>query len=242
MVSNPSSVLIYIAYLPLVVVIAWIARQSGDSAIAMHYLVGAPMMIPWNSIAFRIGWSVNIEIFQRTFEFNLISRTSMLIAMIGKTVAEAAAGMIAAALALILLLSLVSVPFGSISVLPWTLSVLLALIGIMVVGLALSPIMVLTGGRAGYFNAILAFGVTLNGFLFPLSQLPIGIEVIARIFPTSWAMNGLVRSIRDGGWSPELGGELAVSLALSCVWLAFTYFLMKRVEARVRVTGVLGTF
>ncbi|MDD5289216.1 MAG: hypothetical protein PHY28_08925, partial [Dehalococcoidales bacterium] len=121
------------------------------------------------------------------------------------------------------------------------LSVLVAIIGVFMVGLFFAPFMTLARGRGGFFNAFMPFAAVLSGFLFPVDRLPSGLLVIARLLPTSWAMDGVWQSIQGSSWL-QVATSWGISILLSALWFWVIYFMFKMVEKRIRVTGALGTY
>lgn len=104
-----------------------------------------------------------------------------------------------------------------------------------------APLMVLVGGRSGFFNAITPFGVTFSGFLYPITRLPDGLEIVGRFLPTSWAMDAAIRSA-EGGDTLRIIGDWGAGLALTGAYLMLIYLMFRKVEERVRVTGILSTY
>lgn len=104
-----------------------------------------------------------------------------------------------------------------------------------------APLMVLVGGRSGFFNAFTPFGVTFSGFLYPITRLPDGLEIVGRFLPTSWAMDAAIRSA-EGGDTLRIIGDWGAGLALTGAYLMLIYLMFRKVEERVRVTGILSTY
>ena len=78
----------------------------------------------------------------------------------------------------------------------------------------LSPLMVLTRARAGVPNLFTWAGVILGGLLFPVSLLPMGVELVARLLPTSWAMEAVIRSMDGGASVVWIAARWAIALGL----------------------------
>jgi ABC-type multidrug transport system permease subunit len=232
----------FIGGVPIAAVLAWIAIRSDNPNVLNYILVGAPLMTIWNMVIFRVGWSLNTELNGRTLEFCMISRTPMIILMFGKALAQIAYSIPAGIIALIAMF-LVTRQLPHVASYPLLfVSLCCIIIGVAIIGLLLAATMVLVGGRAGFFNAIIPLGALLTGFIFPIDRLPIGLEVVARLLPTSWAMAGIWQSIRgpDSVWS--VAGIWAAFILASAVLLGITYLMFKTVEKRVRITGVLATY
>ena len=240
--TSISSLSFLVQAIPVVAVLAWIATRSDSAFVLTYLLVGAPLMAIWNGVVFRVGWSLNSELNGHTLEFALISRTPMMLVMFGKSLAQLAYGIPAGIIALLTML-LVTREFPAVSNFAFLMvSLFFAVISLAVFSLLFSPLMVLAGGRAGFFNFIIPLGVLVSGFMFPINQLPTWLEVIARLLPTSWAMSGIWQSITgpESLWS--LVSAWAACILTSAVLVGITYLMFKVVERRIRVTGVLGTY
>jgi ABC-2 type transport system permease protein len=231
-----------IGAIPTVAVIAWVAIRSNSPDVLTYLLIGAPLVGVWNGVIFRVGWSLNEELTGRTLEFALISRTPLILVMLGKSLAQLAYGIPAGIVSVITMLIVIR-QFPTVASVPsLIISMVLVLIGLAASSLLLAPLMVLVGGRAGFFNAIMALGVMASGFLFPIDQLPFGFEVVSRLLPTSWAMSGVWQSIVGAASIWSLLGDWAACLLTTSVIYVITYLMFRAVEKRIRVTGVLGTY
>jgi ABC-type uncharacterized transport system permease subunit len=181
-------------------VYAWIARQSGNPNVSTYLIIGGPLMVMSNRVIFRVGWSLTSEVNSGTLEFSLISQTSMITVFVGKTLAQLVSSLPNALAYLVTIYFVTGSQFtvAEIGLLPF--SVLVAIVGVFMVGLFFAPFMTLARGRGGFFNAFMPFAAVLSGFLFPVDRLPTGLLVIARLLPTSWAMDGVWQSIQGSSW------------------------------------------
>jgi ABC-type multidrug transport system permease subunit len=241
-VSNIGSMAQVLGIIPPAIVVAWVARQSNDPAVLTYVSVGVPLMAIWNGVIFNVGWSLNRELSSGTLGFVIISRTQMMTVLIGKTLAQIAISTPVAVIGLVIML-LVSfqVPLvAEIGLLVF--SLLLMAIALVVTSLLFAPLTVLVGGRGGFFNAIMPFGVVLSGFYFPIDRLPVALQVIARILPTSWAMNGVWQSIQGVESWGLIVSTWGMCLITSAAVFGITYLLFQIVEKRIRTTGSLVTF
>ena len=232
----------FIGAIPTAIVVAWVAKNSGNNEVVTYLLVGGPMINMWNNVIFRTGWSLSDEMSGRTLDFTLVSRTPLMLALWGKSLAQLVYGLptwfISLATMLIFIRQMPSVAdYPSLVV-----SIFLIFVGLSVCSLFMSPLMVLVGGRAGFFNIFMGLGVMVSGFMFPITRLPYGLMIIARLLPTSWAMSGVWQSITgyDSYWSILLAW--GACLLTSAIILFFTYLMFRAVEKRIRVTGILGRY
>ena len=229
-----------IGAIPLVAMLAWIASESDDPTVLAYISVGVFLMVVWNTSVFRIGAALSGELFQGTLELNLMSRSPLMLVMLGKVLALAAFSSLTGIAAVVTVLA-VSQQFIDVANVPLLLiSLIFAMPALIDGGFIFTPLLVLVGGRPGFFNAILPFGVVFGGFLYPISLLPAGLQTIARFLPTSWAMDGVIRSVEGGGPAWRIAGDWGVALALTALYLTLTYFMFRKVEERVRVTGILS--
>ena len=237
--TNSTILLLMVRATLMVSVIAWIAGQSNDPSVLTYILVGAPLMSIWEGVLHRVGWSLSSELFSRTLEFTLVSRTQLIFVMFGKSLAQVLYG----------------IPFGIVSfvtifvitgILPEVSSIgllipsfLLVIMSMTITSLLIAPLLVIVGGRGGFFDALIPFGVVLSGFLFPIDRLPVALEIAARCLPSSWAMECVWYAIEgyDSLWTVfgSLGMYILSLLAITII----TYTLFKLVEKRIRITGGL---
>jgi ABC-2 type transport system permease protein len=239
---NLNSLTFVVGAIPTVAVYAWIALQSHDLARISYLMVGAPLMSIWNGVVFRTGWSLDNEMGQRTLEFALISKTPMLVVLFGKALAQLAYGIPVGIISL-LAMYLITHQIPNVAS-PWLLmvSLIFILIGLAVVSLLFAPVLVLAGGRAGFFNGILPFGVILSGFVFPADRLPLVLKELALVLPTSWAMSSVWRSIDGSGSTWTIVTGWLMCLVTSVILFVLTYVLFRVIEKRMRVTGSMGSY
>ena len=69
-----------------------------------------------------------------------------------------------------------------------------------------------------------------------------GVELVARFLPVSWGMDAVLLSLDSQGAAGDAAQYLAIALAISLAYLAFSQLLLRRVEYRIRVIGDLGRF
>ena len=232
----------FIGAIPTVAVIAWVGLRSGNPDVLTYLLVGAPLIHVWNGVILRVGWSLADEMSGRTLEFALVSRTPLMLVMMGKSLAQLVYGIPTGIVSLVTMLIIVRQVPAVADIPSLLVSLLLILVGVAVFSLFMAPLMVLVGGRAGFFNVFMGLGVMISGFLFPIDRLPNWLTVIARVLPTSWAMDGVWKSIAgyESYWS--IISAWGACILDSAVILGITYLMFRAVEKRIRITGVLGIY
>jgi ABC-type uncharacterized transport system permease subunit len=232
----------YLVPVPGAVVFAWIARQSPDPAVVTYVLVGVPLMAISTAMMFNVGSSLEIEIRGGTIEFALISHTTMLTMLISKSIAQVITSMATALISLATVFAIAHqfLSVAYIGLLPF--SLLLALLSIMVTSLFFSPYLFLIRGGGGLFAVYGPFVTVLSGFLFPIATLPKALYIVARALPNSWAMDAIWQSIRGNVSEMQVVLSWGICAAVIMTWFTVTYFMVKLVEKRIRVTGDLARY
>ncbi len=221
----------------MAIIYTWIAMQKGDRAVLSYLSVGLPLMTVWSGVAFRIGYTLSSELSGQVLQFVYISRTPVIVVSLGKALAQVLWGLPVGIVSFfVIFLMTRSLPDVSQPV-AMIVSLLLVIIGITVASLFFSPLMVLVGGRGGFFNTVIPFGLVLSGFVFPVDKLPVVLMVPARLMPTSWAMDGIRLSSTAGSTWTEIFTSWGLCLLTSVFLGVVTFFMFSIVERRLRVTG-----
>ncbi len=219
--------------------LAWIIYRSGNLASLGFLMVGVAMIAVWAGAVADGGWSLETELYSGTLDFTLISRTPMSLVLFSKMLSqilhEIPTGIVAAVTVLLVARSVPHIAD------PWALlfSLLLVIIGVLLVSTTMASLVVLAGARAGVFMGIVPFGAVISGFIVPVSELPRTMEVIARMVPSSWAMDGAWNAITGSGTWSHTAGSWAVSIMVSAIWFLGTVYLCKIVEKRIRIEGTI---
>lgn len=227
----------YLATIPMAAVFTWIAMQRGDSEVLAYLSIGLPLMTVWSGVSFRIGYTLTTELSNQVLQFVYISRTPVIIVSLGKALAQVLWGLPTGIISFMVIFLMTRTLPDISNPTALVISLLLVVAGITVASLFFSPMMVLVGGRGGFFNTIIPFGLVLSGFLFPIDRLPVVLKVLARLMPTSWAMDGVRLSLGTGGSWPEIFGSWGMCLLTSVLLGGITYAMFRIVERRIRITG-----
>jgi|WetSurMetagenome_2_1015567.scaffolds.fasta_scaffold147117_2 ABC-type multidrug transport system permease subunit len=242
-ISNAVVTLGYIiGAIPTSIVAAWVALKSGRPEVLTYLIVAAPLIHVWRGAILRVGWSLDDELWQRTLEPAFISRTPIIVAFFGKALANIVFGLPAGIAALLSMLVIIRQIPAIADVPSLIISLVLILLSISVTSILMAPMVILAGGRGGFFNAIMTIGILISGFMVPIKTLPLGFKIAARFLPTSWAMEGVWKSITGytSYWEilQSWGGCLLMCAFIGTV----TYLMFRAVEQRIRIKGLLSTY
>ena len=228
--------------LPMAWLMVWMGGRSGDPDVFVYVAVGVFVTLIWMKCTLQMNWAMAREFQEGTAELLLISRTPFILITGAKILATATLNVVASAVVVLgsLLIFDQSVEVSSVPRLVVSLS--FAVFAVVTTAFVFTPLNVLTRARGGAVLAVTWFGVVFGGLLFPISVLPGGLQVIARFLPTTWAMEGVRHSLQGEESLWQAAGEWMASLGLTVLLLFVIYFMFKKVEERVRVSGVLSTF
>lgn len=226
--------------LPLAFLIGWVAGQSGDARVVTYVAIGVFLMRTWTQGVFDMGWSLQTERFMGTFELQFAARSPLMVVMLGKATAlavVAAQGGLAGTL-LVLIMARTSLSADQLAVV--VPSLLLALIALFASSFVFTPLMVLARGGGGFFEAIRPFGVVFGGFLAPVSKLPVWLQPVAWVLPSSWAMAALVASLEQPGALLTVAPFWSAALGISVLYLLAAAQLFRIIERQVLRDGTLA--
>jgi ABC-type multidrug transport system permease subunit len=223
-------------------VLAWIVYQSHAFGTLGYVAIGTALLAMWTGVLTMGGWTLEGELYGRTLDFMMISRTRMPVILFSKNIGQV----------------LYQIPTGLVSFFTaiavgrmWpdfsnmptlVLSLLLVLLSMVVIGFFFSALVVLVSGRAGFFLGLVPFIAVIMGFILPVNQLPLWLEIPARITPSAWGMDTVWAAINGiDSWN-TVARDWGICLLLIAVWLGIIYYLCSIVEKRIRITGNLGDY
>lgn len=234
------SLSIFLIFVPYMAIVGWIVGRASNPAVLTFVSFGAIFFTIWHLTSYRAGHALQNEFMNQTVDTMILAPTPLSVIVLGRVLAIVAIAAISAPVSFFVFTIVADgLPHIS-SPLTVAASVLLVLLALIIVSFFFSPLYVLSGGGRGYVNAVAPFGVVFSGFLYPIDILPIYLEPIAWILPTSWAMDAVVLASRGGGFSSEMLFDWAMAATLSLVWLFATLWMFRVVESRVRRSGMLG--
>ncbi len=228
--------------IPLAVVLAWIVSKGASSVPIDYLVVGVLLMSIWNRVSIRLGWSITGDILVGTYDYIATTRTPLALIVFARALAISVLGILSG-LVPILVIVWISGQFIRVAEpLLLVFGIGIGAFSVLSVSIIFAPLFLLVRGREGFFNVIRPLGVVLGGFFYPVAFLAPGIEFLARILPAAWAMDAVLLALEPEGDVLRGAQYLAISLAVSLAYLALAYWLLVKVERRVRVDGNMRAF
>ena len=227
------------AYLPSVLVLSWIASRSDDPVVVQYIAFGAFILTMWNQFLSEMSWQLGGELYDGTFALSLVTRTPVMLATLGKSLATATFGLAYGTLAFITVLLISGQPLDSANTSLLAASVAVTVLAILTTGFLLSPLSVLRRGAGGMINVFIQMGTVFGGILFPVALLPESLRFLSWLLPSSWAMQGIAASIRGGEAGSSIAGDLLAASSLAALYAALAVLVFRRVEKHLRVSGAI---
>ena len=222
---------------PRFAVLAWIAGQSEDSSVVATVSVGIVLLVIWTAAAFRVSFTLRNEAFLGTLDLNMLARSPLALITLGKAAAVTLSFVPNAIAALIVVFAVTRQPITVAALPAFAVAMTLAILALLAVAFVLLPMLFIIGNRAGSFAAITPFGAVLSGFVYPIDVLPGALEVVARLMPTSWAMETVRWSIFGGHDASDFAGHWGIAAALTALYVAISVWLFRVAETRIRRSG-----
>jgi ABC-type multidrug transport system permease subunit len=222
------------------ITVGYIVGRSGNPTAVSYVFVGASLMALWSTGVFTTGWSLSDEHWNGTLDLTMTSRTPVAVVLFGKALAIMASLLISTFVVFLVVLAFAGRFTPVAEPVALFVSGLFAVAAVIATSFVFAPFSFLHGARGGFFNAIMPGGTVVSGFLYPVGLLPDSIEAIARLMPTSWAMEAVVRSVDGESSFARIATDWAVASLLIVAFLLLAGWLFRVAEKRVRVVGNLG--
>jgi ABC-2 type transport system permease protein len=220
----------------------FLARMAGRTQIdVIHTLLGSGVMGLWSTLLFTSFFDLRADRREGTLELLVGSPTSIFSILSIRAFANVLLGSASFLLSMIVAMALFdfSLPLGNLPA--FLVSLAIMLFSFWCIGIFLSHWPVVSRLSGLFINYLeLPIGL-LTGFMFPVSLLPTWAQWLSTLTPMSWAFNSLSASLQPGIDMPNLWANWMMTLGISLVYLAGTFFMSKRVQDMIRVTGELSS-
>ena len=210
---------------------------GGKPGFGLFAVTGAGMVGIWNNNLWSSGEIVNHERQSGTLSLLIASPTSLLLVLLGKSLANAVTSIIAMGTTFVTGSIVYHLELGISNPLGFALGLALTVIALACLGLVLGSLFVLTR-NTGYVMNVANYPIyLLSGLAVPLTILPIWTRPLSVALAPTWG--NLVLNQTAG----SLPGSSVVSfmwlIGLSVIYLLIALALFKRVEYRARQAGNL---
>lgn len=215
-----------------------IYRYGGKPDLGLYAVIGAGMIGIWNNNLWTSGSIVQDERRGGTLELLVAAPTSLEIVLLGKSLSNAVASILALAITFGTGLVAYRLPLDIDQPLAFAGAVLLTLIAMTMLGLLLGSLFVLARA-AGQLATVLNYPIfILSGLTFPLTVLPLWIRPLSYSLVSTWGNLALARAAGAAAQSSLWITYLALA-GLSVVYFVLGHYLYRLIERIVRERGGL---
>jgi ABC-2 type transport system permease protein len=221
----------------------FLARMAGRTQIDLiHTIIGSGVMGLWSTLLFTSFYDLRADRREGTLELLVGSPTLIFSILSIRTFANVLLGSLSflLSLAVAFLLFGFSPPLSNLPYILISLAVLFFCFWCLGLFLAHWPVV---SRLSGLFVNYLELPVgMLTGFMFPISLLPGWAQWLSGLTPMVWAFNGLSSAFQDGVVDPSsLWKNWLMALSIASVYLIMTFFMSKKVQDMIRVTGEMSS-
>ena len=219
----------------------FLARAAGTQIDFIHTIIGSGVMGLWSTLLFTSFYDLRADRREGALELLVGSPTSIFSILSVRVFANVLLGCFSFLLSVIVALLAFdfSPPLSNLPFILVSLAVLFFSFWCIGIFLAHWPVV---SRLSGFFVNYLELPVgMLTGFMFPISLLPGWAQWLAYLTPMVWAFKGLTIAIQPGIDFSSLWQNWLMALGIACVYLIGTFFMSKRVEDMIRVTGELSS-
>jgi len=209
---------------------------SSDNFVA-YVVLGSGLWSLWSSIAFSSAGDISRERHSNTLSIIFSAPADFRLILLGKILGNTFLALGSFALSVLYATILYRNP---ISVNNWGLlglSMILTIVAFVVMSIFIAYLLTLSRKTEIYMNCIGVPFTLICGFVFPIENLPIGIQYISWIFPPTWAVRLLRYSVTD---TPYGFLENLIPLVISIVaFIALASWLYRIISRQTKVLGTL---
>jgi len=215
-----------------------IYQYGGKPNLSLYAVIGAGMIGIWNNNLWTSGSIVQDERRSGTLELLVACPTSLEIVLLGKSLSNAVASIIALGLTLVTGLVVFHLPIEIEHPFAFAGAILLTLVAMTMLGLLIGSLFVLARA-AGNLATVLNYPIfILSGLTFPLTILPLWTRPLSYSLVSTWGNLALARAAGAISESSIAITYLALG-GLSLLYFAIAHYLYRLIERIVRIQGGL---
>ena len=242
-ITSLSSVLIFI-FTPIIFGSVSVLFLSSYDApeLTRRAVIGSGIVAVWTTSLMLSNITLAGERWSGVAELFLATPSRLGTMMLGKLLANALQGVLAAFLAIAVITAIHPTTVSPEKPLLLVASSVVAAISIGALAFAWAPMLFLTRNATNIFFVLDTSLVFVSAVFCPLSRLPVWLQPVARLSPLRWASEALVTAGTAGTPGRDVAGPLGALALLAVVYSLIGlggFFLLER---RLRRTGELGVF
>lgn len=207
----------------------------------VHVIIGGGIMGMWSSMLFTSFFDISTDRREGTLELIVGSPTSLTTVLAVRTFANLLTGMVSMLLSFFVVMFFfkLSIPLRN---LPYILiSLFILLFGFWCIGVFLAHLRVVSRLSGTFINYLELPVAILAAFMFPIEYLPRWTMWLSDSIPIRWGVTGLNSSFKLQPTVSNIWLDWAASIGISLIYMLVTYFMSKKVQDMIRVTGEMSS-
>lgn len=214
-------------------------RNSGEENFASYVILGAGLMGIWGCICFSSAGDINRERYSGTLSLIFASPAGFSKIILGKILGNTILSLVSLFISLITAIILYQTTIELESPFYFIIAFTTMIISFVVLSSILACLLTLSRRTTLYMNCIEIPFILLCGLSFPIHILPQWLHPISYLLAPTWAVELLRMSVAGVTDTAVFWGKLMMVILLSSVGAAFSTWLYRKIDKRVRVLASL---
>ena len=225
---------------PLIFVILGLLLLSpGGGGRSVYAILGGGLLGYWGMAYVEGGNEIQNERWSGTLEQIMGCPTPLAVIVVGKLCSSLLFGLLSFLPAIAVAYFAFHQTLQHIDIVPFAISFVVLTFAFFSMAMALAPLYAMWRWAFSVTNGFEIGVYVLGGFMFPISLLPSWLQALAAVFAPTWAVRALYAATGQP-FGHDYVQWWAVSIALSCLYLAAAWLLFRMVDVRARASGQLA--
>jgi ABC-2 type transport system permease protein len=221
--------------------ISFIGAASGDDRLLLTLIIGA---VFWNYLSVVFSWiaeTISVERWEGTLEYTFMAPVRRWTQLLGSCVYAMMYGLVhTAAILIVLVLFFPQLNAGAMNGLTAIVFVLLGSFSFVGIGMMAAILPLLYVERGAQMTFVLQSCLLLvSGVYYPVSVLPDWMQVLSRVSPATYVLDGVRGGLLDGAPITTLVGDIIPLLVMGAVLIPAGLWAFARAERYAKRTGKL---
>ena len=214
--------------------------QSNSRELVVYLTVGVLVWEYLNAVFANIGEMIQWERWEGTIEYTLMAPVRRTTQMVGVSLFSIAYGLIRMVLLFAALSLFFDLDLGRANYLGALVVLLAGSISFIGIGIMASTLPLLSTERGAQMVFVLGSLMLLfSGVYYPVSVLPTWMQLLAKVSPATYVLDGTRAAILEGAGTAALATELLMLLVIGVITIPAGVWFFLRIERHAKRTGKL---
>lgn len=214
-------------------------RNSGEENFASYVILGAGLMGIWSCICFSSAGDINRERYSGTLSLIFAAPAGFPKIILGKILGNTILSLASLVISLVTAVILYQTTIKLVSPLYFMIAFVAMILSFVVISSILACLLTLSRRTTLYMNCIEIPFILLCGLSFPIDILPRWLHPFSYLLAPTWAVELLRMSVAGVEDATAFWKKLMVLVILSIIGGAFSVWLYRKIDKRVRIQASL---